>query len=1330
MSFKDFTNQYELLKTLRFELLPIGKRTEVFDKKTGETKQVSMTEKLLLDNKVFEKDEIIVKNYIEAKKYFNDLHRIFIDDALNVTSIPINLIKNFQDKYFFWKENKNKANAKNLESDSKKLRTKILEEFNKKAEKWINEYAKTIEDEKKRKKIKELRGLDLFFKVEIFDFLKHKYPEAKLDEKSIFNPFNKFGGYFKKFHKTRENFYKDDGTSTAIPTRIIKNNLPKFLYNKNIFEEKYLKKHSQFFSEKEKKIFRFEHFNNCLTQKQIEEYNNVVASLKSKINELRQQNPDNKKELPFFKMLFKQILGQQSKHPTEQDDFIEILSDADVFPTLQKFIDENKKYIPKAKTLFNNLIASQKQGTEVYNIKEIYVASRFINTISNKWFISWNTIRRILCTELKFKKNQKIPDFISLDSLKNTLKESQEDIDAKDLFRDEYKENYASESDFYQIFLKIWEREFNDKLKEYDKETENMESIIEKDKRYLPNKKGKLRNEKEGSIQKEAIQSYTASAKAIYDIMKYFSLEKGSERDWNPDGLNEDSTGGFYDDFNKYYENIHTWKYFNEFRNYLTKKPYNEDKIKLNFDCSSLLNGWAQTYESNGALIFKSDDKYYLGIINGTKFSEHEVTPLYTDIKDSDTFKMMRYDFQKPDFKNFPRLFIRSKGDNFAPAVKKYNLPISTILNIYDKGLYKTENKDNPNYQKSLSKIIEYFKLGIKSHDSYKHFKFKWEDSDKYKNISDFYRDVTRSCYKISWEKINFSELLRLVEHGRIYLFQIYNKDFELDKSIAPENYVYKGKEGKANLHTTYWRALFSERNLEKTVLKLNGQAEIFFRKSSLKPEIDTTRKTKRAITKYKRYTKDKILFHCPITLNFAENKENISLEIRKLIKNNHDIKIIGIDRGEKHLAYYSVVDQRGSILDIGSFNKIEEREDKAPTDYHQKLDEIEKNRDWQRKSWQEISNIKEMKKGYISQVVHQICKLVHKHNAIVVFEDLNIGFKRGRFAIEKQIYQNLELALAKKLNYLVFKDAQEGESGHHLNAFQLTPKIDNFQDIDKQCGIIFYIPASYTSAVCPACGFRKNISTPVEKLKKNKELVEKFDIVYEASKNRFRISYKISDFYKPEKENKKKKEYLGVKLFEEIKLPDTVTFYSDVERLKYQRNDNNRGGEVKDRKPNEELKVLFQDNSIDYKKEPNVSEQIKERKFENESFYKPLIYKIALILQLRNCKTTKNSYATNNEEQARDFISCPHCYFHSENNLLDLPERYRGQEKFEFNGDANGAYNIARKGSLILRKINMMQDLENIDYYKDLTILQEEWDKFVQNRSPHPTHKPKKDVK
>lgn len=71
----------------------------------------------------------------------------------------------------------------------------------------------------------------------------------------------------------------------------------------------------------------------------------------------------------------------------------------------------------------------------------------------------------------------------------------------------------------------------------------------------------------------------------------------------------------------------------------------------------------------------------------------------------------------------------------------------------------------------------------------------------------------------MSFARVSVSYINQLVEEGKMYLFQIYNKDFS------------EYSKGTPNMHTLYWKALFDERNLADVVYKLNGQAEMFYRK-------------------------------------------------------------------------------------------------------------------------------------------------------------------------------------------------------------------------------------------------------------------------------------------------------------------------------------------------------------------------------------------------------------------------------------------------------------------------------------------------------------------
>ena len=68
--FSDFTNLYELSKTLRFELRPIGNTQTMIDKAN-----------------VFGKDKVIKDKYQKTKPFIDRLHREFVDEALNKVSL-------------------------------------------------------------------------------------------------------------------------------------------------------------------------------------------------------------------------------------------------------------------------------------------------------------------------------------------------------------------------------------------------------------------------------------------------------------------------------------------------------------------------------------------------------------------------------------------------------------------------------------------------------------------------------------------------------------------------------------------------------------------------------------------------------------------------------------------------------------------------------------------------------------------------------------------------------------------------------------------------------------------------------------------------------------------------------------------------------------------------------------------------------------------------------------------------------------------------------------------------------------------------------------------
>ena len=185
--------------------------------------------------------------------------------------------------------------------------------------------------------------------------------------------------------------------------------------------------------------------------------------------------------------------------------------------------------------------------------------------------------------------------------------------------------------------------------------------------------------------------------------------------------------------------------------------------------------------------------------------------------------------------------------------------------------------------------------------------------------------------------------------------------------------------------------------------------------------------------------------------------------------------------------------------------------------DYQQKLKDREKSRDAARKNWEEIEKIKELKEGYLSMVIHYIAQLVVKYNAVVAMEDLNYGFKTGRFKVERQVYQKFETMLIEKLHYLVFKDREVCEEGGVLRGYQLTYIPESLKKVGKQCGFIFYVPAGYTSKIDPTTGFVNLFSFKnLTNRESRQDFVGKFDeIRYDRDKKMFEFSFDYNNYIK-----------------------------------------------------------------------------------------------------------------------------------------------------------------------------------------------------------------------
>ena len=1230
-NFSEFVGQYEISKTLRFELKP----------------QWITMDNLKADNVII-KDREVQENYNEIKEYLDELHILFVEKSLE--NIDLSLLDDFNKKYLeLKKDSKDKKNKANFEKISKELRKELVSFFDSQWNIWKEKYS-----------FLKKWWIWCLTEKEVLDLLKEFNPEKE----ELFEKFKWFFTYFSNFNESRKNFYKDDWTVSAIATRAIDENFTTFIDNKIKFEEFLNNEENKIFIEdnflgQEKEIFEIDFYNTCLIQKWIKKYNeiigwkseenwNKIAWINEKINIYKQKNNNSNskdKKFPKFELLYKQILSKQ-----EKDDFYKFIeSEKELFEILENSIKQNDKKIIEAENIFTKFL----DENEKYNLEEIYFSKQAITQISNKFFEDWSVLKNYLW-ETKSKK-----DYVSFWDIKKALNNVWEEKIFKEIY---YTNNIALENNLnYENFLAIFRYEIFTKISEIKN---NKNKILELN----------LDNFKREQKQIDIIKAYLDSVLDLSKMSKYFNLEKNKKK---IDELENHKDITFYNDFDKYFIDFDVWKIYNLVRNYLSKKDIKTDKFKLNFENSQFLTGWDKDKEKERFwIIFKKQsdfwEQYFLWIL---KKWNNKVFEDYKYEWEENFYEKMSYKQLNNVYRQLPRLtFPLNKKINWdrklvweelEKYLQKYRtnfwfndeiFEIKTEFDIFQKSKEKWEKFNII----KLKKLIKYYQNAV--------LFLYWNIYDlesirdkEYEELAVFYDDIEEKMYKLEFNKIWENFINNLVDSGHFYFFQIYNKDFS----------EYKKQWSSENIHTKYFKLLFAEENLKNVKIKLSWWAEIFFRDKTkkLKKKLD---KSWKEVIEHRRYSEDKIMFHTSITLNANcgdkykfNNFINEKLLNNDFLYKNKEINIIWIDRGEKHLAYYSVIDRNWKILEMDTLNTINK------VNYLEKLEEKQKNREKWRETWWEIENIKNLKNGYISQVVNKLSELIVKHNAIIVFEDLNSGFKRWRQKIEKQVYQKLELALAKKLNYLTFKNKKVWELWGYLNWLQLVPKVSDYADIwtYKQSGIIFYTNPAYTSSTCPKCAWRKMLQFP-HKLTKDtiKKFFEKIEIKYLWDKFSFTyLAWTQKKIWK--KIIKEEKEY---------------TIFSNVLRTWYDR----KKQETLEFDMNEKILELFLTNNFNLKE--NINNQIIEKNLDS-FFLNSLFSYFKLLNNIRNSNTKEN----------KDIISCPKCLYNSDDWF---------QWK-TFNWDANWAYNIARKWIIMLDRID-----ENWEK-PDLFISNKDWDNFTWNK-------------
>lgn len=1224
----ELTALYPLSKTLRFELKPIGKTLDHIEQKG-----------------LIVQDEQRAEEYKQVKKIIDSYHKEFITMCLK--GLKLNMI--YLERYESLARDVHRDEAE-FDKVKAALRKQIVEAF------------------------KQGGSYNDLFKKELIQKHLPEFVESEEEKKMVAN-FSKFTTYFTGFYENRKNMYSDEEKSTAIAYRLIHENLPLFLDNMRSFRKIAESEVGELFAKIEVRfeeylnvehlaeMFELDYFSDTLTQEQIAVYNSVIGGrtlddgtkiqgINEYVNLYNQQHKEAR--LPLLKPLYKMILSDRVALSWLPENPFE--SDEEMVEAIKEMCQSLKEVLMGNDGLRNLLL-----NIDLYDIEHIYIANDLgLTDISQQMFGQYDVYASAIKQKLRQSvkqspKERRDPELF--EERINRLYKSAKSFSIADL-NSHTDANHTIESYFKQ--LGAYDREGEQRINLFTQI--EMAQIAATD--ILAGNHGNIsQSDKEIAILKGLLDAYKSLQHFVKPLLGHGDeADKDNEFDaklreaWNALDI--------------------VTPLYNKVRNWLTRKPYSVEKIKLNFENAQLLGGWDVNKEPDcTSVLLRKDGFYYLAIMD--KKSNHAF--------DSDELPCDGKCYEKIDYKLLPGankmlpkvFFSKSRIDEFAPSKE--------IVEAYKNGTHKKGKDFNLAH---CRRLIDFFKRSITKHEDWKNFPFVFSPTESYEDISGFYREVEQQGYMLSFRKVSEFFINQLVDEGKLYLFKIWNKDFS------------EYSKGMPNMHTLYWKMLFNELNLADTVYKLNGQAEVFYRKRSLdmadttvhrasQPLVNKNALNKKRhstfdydIVKDRRYTVDKFQFHVPMTMNFkAVGRDNINSEVLNIIRNGGIKHIIGIDRGERHLLYLSLIDLKGNIVKQMTLNDIvnEYNGNTYATNYRDLLAEREGNRTEARRNWKKIENIKEIKQGYLSQVVHIISKMMVEYDAIVVLEDLNMGFMRGRQKIERSVYEQFEKMLIDKLNYYVDKQKRIDEAGGLLHALQLTSKFESFKKLGKQSGCLFYIPAWNTSKIDPVTGFVNLFDTRYVNADKAREFFSKFDSIrYNDAKNWFEFAFDYNKFTEKAKDTRTRWTLCtwGTRI-RTFRNPAKLNQWDNEEVVL-----------------TDVFKKAFDEAGIDI--HSNLKEAI--CTLTEKKHLESLMHLMKLLLQMRNS-------ITNSEI---DYLLSPvadeNGHFYDSRTCDDtLPK----------DADANGAYNIARKGLWAIRTIQESSETER----PNLALKNQDWLRFAQQK-------------
>ena len=674
--FNQFSNLYSLSKTLRFSLDPRGKTLEN-----------------ILKNGLLDQDEKRADDYKRVKALMDEYHKHFIETALTGFELDAKELEEYYTLYRL--SGKDEKQKKRFDKVQTELREQIAKRMTS-----DSSYKALFKDDMLKKVLPEFAGTD--------------------DERRLVASFKDFTTYFQGFYTNRKNLYTAEAQSTAIAYRLVHDNLPKFIDNMQCFEafkaaglaDKLPELYASLGVEPGvgtiDEMFRLDYYSRLLTQSHIDIYNAVIGGkttdkekiqgLNELINLYNQQQTDRSMRLPLFKPLFKQILSDRGGLSWLPEQFG---SDNEVLESIEACYKELEYTFSSLKQLLEEL------GN--YNLSQVYVDYAMLPPVSQQIYDDWSTIYRALDAafmranpkkeeekdpeyEERRQKYFKNKDACSIAEVDAALEMQKETLDKQEEALE--KQNPDAPHALVGYFSRLGECR-----KEGKAQDDLFARIAALHEEVEPLLAAPYPKEKNLAQDKESVEKLKNLLDAVKALQHFVApLAATAEQ--------PDKDERFYGQLMPLWLALgQVTPLYNKVRDYLTRKPYSVEKIKLNFECPKLMGGWSADEKGSlqyKTLIFRKAGFYYLGII--AKGESIDRLSVCVDPSVS-CFEKMEYRLAKPAQDFYNQFFRNEKG------IK----PTEEIRSIKERK-EKTEEDHHA--------LIDFFKSCLEVYPNYKKFAF------------------------------------------------------------------------------------------------------------------------------------------------------------------------------------------------------------------------------------------------------------------------------------------------------------------------------------------------------------------------------------------------------------------------------------------------------------------------------------------------------------------------------------------------------------------------------------------------------------------------------